>query len=244
MDNNTSNKNIYVSVVVPVYNEEEILNVSVLDVMNFLDNTGLTYEIILAENGSTDNTKKIAQDLQKNFPGRIVYVTIGEPNYGLALKTAALKARGEIVLSDEIDVGDFDFYRKVLDIFKNDDGVDMVVGSKLLATSEDLRPWTRRFASRVMQLLLRLFWGLKGTETHGLKAWKRSKLERVLAKCVTDKDMFASEMIVRAERARVKIVEIPVRVEEKRAARIRLIKRLPNVMKSILKLTIILRTKP
>jgi hypothetical protein len=114
--------------------------------------------------------------------------------------------------------------------------VDLVIGSKLLSGSSDERPWARNMASRVYNGLLRATLGFRGTDTHGLKAFRREKLLPVVNACVVDKDVFASEFVIRAYRARVPVREIPVRVVEKRRPSINLVRRVPNVMKQVARL--------
>jgi hypothetical protein len=75
--------------------------------------------------------------------------------------------------------------------------------------------------------------GFRGTDTHGLKAFRRDALLPIVRACVVDKDVFASEFVIRAYRARIAIREIPVRVVEKRKPSINLLKRVPNVMKQV-----------
>jgi hypothetical protein len=65
----------------------------------------------------------------------------------------------------------------------------------------------------------------------------------VVRACLVDKDVFASEMVIRAERSGVRIREIPVRILEKRPPSINLIKRVPNVIKNVGKLFVAIRIK-
>jgi hypothetical protein len=85
--------------------------------------------------------------------------------------------------------------------------------------------------------------GFKGTDTHGLKAFQRKKLIEHVDACLVEKDVFASEFVIRAYRANLRIQEIPVRVMEKRPPSINLFKRVPNVLKSIAKLTWAIRIR-
>ncbi len=112
----------------------------------------------------------------------------------------------------------------------------MVIGSKLLSGSSDERPWARNAASRVYNGLLRTTLGFRGTDTHGLKAFRRERLLPIVHRCVVDKDVFASEFVIRAYRADVPVREIPVRVIEKRPPSIHLMRRVPNVMKQVARL--------
>ncbi len=118
---------------------------------------------------------------------------------------------------------------------------DLVIGSKRLAGAEDQRPLLRRVATNIMTGLLRIMFSFKGTDTHGLKAARRATLVPVVQTCVTDKDLFASELVIRAERAGVRIREIPIKIEEKRQTPIKLFKRVPNVLKNLIRLWLILR---
>ena len=91
--------------------------------------------------------------------------------------------------------------------------------------------------------MLRVSLGFKGTDTHGLKAFRRTALVDVARSCLVDKDLFASEFVIRAERGGVRVYEIPVRVLEKRPPSVGLAKRVPNVLKSLAKLFIAIRIK-
>ncbi len=97
-----------VSIVIPVYNEEGILRGSVLELREKLRPFGFSYELLLCENGSRDRTVEIGKELEAEYPG-VRLLSIGEPNYGLALKTGILEARGKIVICDEIDLCDTQF---------------------------------------------------------------------------------------------------------------------------------------
>lgn len=220
-----------VSIVIPVYNEEAILHAAVVDLREKLSEVPWTYEILIAENGSRDNTVQIATKLKAKFP-EVRAFSLGEPNYGKALRRGILEATGTFVICEEIDLCDTDFHQAAMGLLQQGDA-DLVIGSKLLSGSSDERPWARNAASRLYNGLLRVTLGFRGTDTHGLKAFRRDVLLPVVNRCVVDKDVFASEFVIRAYRARVAIREIPVRVIEKRKPSINLTKRVPNVMKQI-----------
>jgi glycosyltransferase involved in cell wall biosynthesis len=224
-----------ISIVIPIYNEEGILHSAVVDLRERLSPLGWNYEIILAENGSRDRTVAIAQELSAKY-AEVRSLSIGEPNYGKAMKQGILEARGEYVICDEIDLCDADFHARALELLKSRK-VDMVIGSKLIAGAEDARPWARHAASLVYTNLLRVSLGFKGTDTHGLKAFRREALIDIVADCLVDRDVFASEFVIRAYRAKVPIEEIPVHIVEKRPPSINLLKRVPNVLKNLIKLS-------
>jgi glycosyltransferase involved in cell wall biosynthesis len=230
-----------ISIVIPVYNEQAILHAAVIDLRERLEPLGWSYEIVLAENGSRDETLVIAEELHRKYP-EVRFFSHGAPNYGGALRRGIEIARGDIVICDEIDLCDADFHRHAVELL--DTGkFDMVIGSKLSAGAHDERPLLRHTASQLYNGLLRYGLGFEGTDTHGLKAFVRAPLLPVARACVVEKDVFASEFVIRAYRAGLRVREIPVRVLEKRPPSINLVKRVPNVMKSLLKLTWAIRVK-
>ncbi len=230
-----------ISIVIPVYNEEGILHSAVVDLRERLAPFGWNYEIVLAENGSRDRTLAIASELGAKYP-EVRCISAGEPNYGKALRMGILATQGELVLADEIDLCDTDFHRRAIELLRARQA-DLVVGSKLIGGAEDERPLFRHAASLFYTGILRLVLGFRGTDTHGLKGFRRELLVPVVEACVVDKDVFASEMVIRAYRRDLRVVEIPTRVMEKRPPSINLMKRVPNVLRSLVKLTWAVRIK-
>lgn len=231
-----------ISVVIPVYNEEGIITSSVEDLVAALDGMSWDYELILCENGSRDATVDLAKNLSERFPA-VRYISIGEPNYGKALRRGILEARGTFVICDEIDLCDITFYRNAAALLRQS-AADMVVGSKLLSGANDERGWFRNSASKVLNNMLQILVGFEGTDTHGLKAFHRAKLLRVVESCIVDKDLFTSEFVIRTERTpNLRIAEIPLKVVEKRRPSIHLWKRVPNVLKNMAKLVWIFRIR-
>jgi glycosyltransferase involved in cell wall biosynthesis len=236
----------HISIVIPIYNEQAILHAAVVDLRERLKPFGWTYEIILAENGSKDRTIEIGHELAAKYDdphqGQVKIISMGEPNYGKALKQGILLSRGDLVICDEIDLCDADFHRRAIEILETGEA-DLVIGSKLTAGSEDDRPMLRHVASLAYSGMLRLMLGFRGTDTHGLKAFRRLALLDIVRACLVDKDVFASELVIRADRGGVRTKEIPVRVIEKRPPSINLFKRVPNVLKSVAKLTYAIRIR-
>ncbi len=229
----------YVSIVIPVYNEEAILHAAIVDLIDRLADFAKPYEIVIAENGSTDATVDIAAELGTRF-GQVRSRHTNEPKYGKALRDGILDAKGDIVICEEIDLCDVDFLKQALHLLETEP-VDLVVGSKAMKGASDQRPLYRRLGTRVINGLLRLALGFRGTDTHGLKAFRRRKLQPIAEACLVDRDLFASELVIRAQRAGLDVREIPVRVLEMRPPTVGLVRRVPNVLKNLAKLFIAIR---
>lgn len=230
-----------VSIVIPVYNEEGILHEAIEGLCGELGRLGWTWEVLLAENGSSDHTVELGEHLSEELPGVSIF-SVPEPNYGRAMREGILRARGTFVICDEIDLCDVDFYARAMALLEHGHA-QMVVGSKAMKGANDARPLVRRAATRVINGMLRVAVDFRGTDTHGLKAFHRESLVPIVHQCVIDKDLFASEFVVRAGRAGIHVVEIPVRVEEKRRPAINLARRVPNVLKNLVRLTYVIRVK-
>src|SRR5260221_3895173 len=231
----------HLSVVIPVYNEERILFDAISGLREKFAEKAWSYEIIVAENGSHDRTVEIGNELAARHDD-VKFFSLGEPNYGKAMKEGILRARGTFVICEEIDLCDVDFHARALAVLE-DSGADMVIGSKLLGGAEDDRGFFRHGASMLYNGLLRVTLGFRGTDTHGLKAFRRTALLDTVRSCLVDKDVFASEFVIRAERGGVRMREIPIRVIEKRPPSINLFKRVPNVLKNVIKLTVAIRIR-
>ncbi|MDB4960332.1 MAG: glycosyl transferase family 2 [Myxococcales bacterium] len=235
-----------VSIVIPVYNEEGILREALTELLDGLDIVrnalgapDLRFEVIIAENGSKDRTAELAAHLATERD-EVTTFSLGEANYGKALRRGILEARGTWVICEEIDLCDLDFLRRALEHLRHRD-CDMVVGSKAMKGASDERPVFRRVATRVINGMLWAALDFRGTDTHGLKAFHRETLRPVVEACVIDRDLFSSELVIRAGRGGLHVLEIPIRLHEKRPPAINLVKRVPNVLRGIAKMTRVIR---
>lgn len=235
------------SIVIPIYNEEGILHAAVVDLIERLSTEAAQqplfsrYEILLSENGSRDGTVSVGKQLAERYP-QVRIDSLGRPDYGAALKAGILRARGRYVLCDEIDLCDVDFYARALPLLESGEA-ELVVGSKAMAGADDRRPLLRRTATKTINGMLRVLVGFTGTDTHGLKAFRRDALLPTVQHCMVEKDLFASEFVIRAEREGRRLREIPVRIAEKRPPSINLVRRVPNVLKNLAILTYNIRLR-
>lgn len=225
---------IDLSLVIPVYNEEAILEHQLRRLVAELRELGRPFEVIVAANGCRDQTVPLVRELMRDLP-EVVVLELPVANYGAALKTGILSARGRMVGCDEIDLCDVDFHKRALRRLDHDE-CDMVVGSKAMPGARDKRPLTRRAATKVITKLLWVSTGFRGTDTHGLKAFVRAPLLPVVQACVVDKDLFASELVIRAARSGLRVHEIPIEVEEQRSPPIALVRRVPRVARDLVRL--------
>jgi hypothetical protein len=227
-----------VSVVVPVYNEASFIPQALPSLIEAMESTGASFEILIVENGSSDGTAEAARRAGENASVEIF--SLPEADYGAALRHGFLRASGEWVVNFDIDYFSSDFLRAVL---TQPDSVDLVIGSKRDPESEDRRPFIRRIATRVFNLLLRVILRSGVSDTHGMKGFRHELVKSLTPQVMSTKDLFDTELVVRAERGGYKIVEVPVTVEEIRAAKSSLIKRAPRTVMGLLRIRRILKTE-
>ncbi len=109
------------------------------------------------------------------------------------------------------------------------DVIDCHSNAFMLAKTEQYRHLRPEQVPEMTNGLLRVVCHYPGTDTHGLKAFRREALLETARRCGLDRDVFASEFVIRAHREGKKVVEIPFAVREKRPPSINLAKRVPHV---------------
>lgn len=212
------------SVVVPVYNEASFIPMALprlIDEMKTLDEP---WEVLIVENGSTDETARVAKSLARNENVRVLSLAMAD--YGEAMHHGFAAATGEWIVNFDIDYFSAEFLRKVLAT----DSTDLVIASKRDPDSEDRRSLLRRLATWVFNLMLRGIFNSKVSDTHGMKAFRRRLVDDLNGNVVSRQDLFDTELVIRAERAGYSIIEVPVVVEEMRRAKSSLIKRVPRTV--------------
>jgi len=225
------------SIVIPVHNEAECLDTEVAELVGELDARGVDYELILAENGSVDETPDMCHTLAAGHP-RIQALMVPVPDYGYAMKTGMLAGRGDYIVNFDIDFHDVPFLLAAGDLL--DSGAGIVVGSKLMEGAEDKRSPIRHFISYGFTIILRLLFDPHMDDTHGMKALRREVVQKYAPRTVMRQDIFDTELIIRARRGGVKVAAIPVTVEEKRKPRSSIVRRIPRTMRALLRLRMVL----
>ena len=223
------------SIVIPIYNEEEIIKESTNAIFAICNRTGLTFEIIFSENGSTDNTKKIAEELAKKYP-EIKIISNPNPNYGSALKAGFELAKNDLIISFDIDYYSESFLHEALML---DHQYSSITASKRMGLSEDGRSFVRKLATNCFVILLKTLFSTKLSDTHGMKAIKKTDIEKFVPKVVSTQDIFDTELLIRIEKSGGRIKEIPAKVSEIRPSVSLIYKRIPRTIKSLIKLKVI-----
>jgi glycosyltransferase involved in cell wall biosynthesis len=225
----------------PAFNEATIIERSLAELLDGLRSRGEPFEIVVVENGSTDDTATIAAGIAaRNAEVRVFHRELAD--YGNALRQGLVDARGEIVVNFDCDYYDIEFIARAVDFMRDTEPRPaIVVGSKRAPGADDRRSWSRRLVTTTFSTVLRTGFGLTVSDTHGMKALRRGPLLPVVATCRFGRDLFDTELILRAERAGLVVAEIPVDAEELRPARTSIIRRIPRTISGLGRLWFVLR---
>jgi glycosyltransferase involved in cell wall biosynthesis len=205
-------ENKKVVVIIPAFNEEESIPKVIKDIPSFID------EIIVANNGSTDNTAGVAAKL-----GATV-VTENERGYGAACLKAIDYIKNKNLSADRQDYdiavfldGDYSDYPEemavvVEPIIKND--YDLVIGSRMIGKREKGAMLPQAvFGNWLAAFLVKLFWNYKFTDLGPFRAIKYSSL---LQLNMQDRNFgWTVEMQIKAAKQKMKCIEVPVRYRKR-----------------------------
>lgn len=206
---------VLVSIIVPAHNEELLIANFLKTIKKECNQLDLDYEIIVVENGSEDKTYQISKK-EAGAEGNIKVFKLPEAGYGLAMIEGFKKALGKYVLIFNVDYWDKRFLSlPIIDLLE----YDIITASKLLPGSDDKRGFYRRLITWILSKYLKVMFGYRGTDTHGIKALRIGTVLPIIKKCRTSTGIFDSELMVRAQRKGLKILELPVTVQEIRSNR-------------------------
>ncbi|MEM5766616.1 MAG: glycosyltransferase [Candidatus Aenigmatarchaeota archaeon] len=199
--------NVPISIIIPVYNEEKVLEKNSEKIVEYMERKHRRYEIILCDNGSTDLTQEKGITLSKKFR-RIKFIRIEKRGIGLALKEMIRKAKFENIIFLPIDMSfDLKFIKDALPLLKK---YDLVIGSKSSKKSIVRRPIIRKLFSLIFNFLVNIFFGLGISDTQSVKAFRKSKIKKLSEEIESEDFLFDVELLVKSKKAGLKIIEIPV----------------------------------
>ncbi|MCK6404952.1 MAG: glycosyltransferase family 2 protein [Rhodocyclaceae bacterium] len=202
----TSENNIYVTAVMPCLNEENSIGICIEKAFRCFAQLGIRGEVVVADNGSTDRSVEIAESLGASI------VREHRRGYGAALMCGIEAAHGNIIIMadaddsyDWLDMGNF--------IRQIENGYDLVMGNRFKGGIEPgaMPPLHRYLGNPVLSTITRLLYRIPIGDFHcGMRAFTRDAYKRM--KLRTDGMEFATEMIVYAAQAGLRIGEIPIKL--------------------------------
>jgi dolichyl-phosphate beta-glucosyltransferase len=225
------------SLVIPAFNEGQRIGPTLRRAHQFLAAHPARFEILVVDDGSTDDTVALVTALAAELPGLRVLCSPANRGKGHAVRLGMRAATGQVRLFSDADgstpIEELDPLLRALAA-----GADVAIGSRYLAASRVTRPqpWFRRvwsrLANRVVQRLL-----LPGVaDTHcGFKAFTGAAAEQIFGACTVDGWSFDLEVLARARAHGLRIEEVPVRWENDERSKAR-IQQLPREFRHVYRL--------
>jgi len=200
-----------ISIIMPAYNEAGRITTSIDETAKAFDSFGYSWELIVVDDGSSDNTFKMAAALCEKYPHLIVKKNPYNLGKGRAIKKAMHYVSGDYVLFLDADMDLHpNQFPALFDIMRLNNA-DIVIGSKMHPNSIVRYPIQRRIISLVYYLLGRVLFNLPCHDTQtGLKLFKAEVLRNVLPRILVKAFAFDLEVLVNAHHLGYKITEAPI----------------------------------
>lgn len=206
------------SIVIPVYNEEKILEASSLKVHDYLESRHCQHEIIVVSNGSRDRTVEICAKLEKTYPWFRSF-SLEKRGVGAAFAEGVRQARGEYIISVDIDLpielAFIDYAEKLLEF------CDILIGSKIMGSQD--RSFIRIAASEFYIFITQICFGLTFSDySIGAKGYRRSAILDALP-FITDWTGYVFEICLHVKNRGGKILQIGIECVDRRRSRFSLV---------------------
>lgn len=230
------------NVTIPVFNEERRLERGIRRLAPFLaEAMACDYELVIADNASTDGTAEIARRLAAEFP-RVRVVRMAAKGRGGALRQVWSTSDAEVCSYMDVDLSsDLESFPELVRVVASG-GAELTVGSRLLQTGGTQRSWQREVMSRGYNGLLRTAFGVQFSDAQcGFKAISRRAAQTLLPLVESNHWFFDTELLVLAERAGFRIHDLPVRWREDRDSTVKVLRTVGEDLRGILRLRARLR---
>lgn len=206
-----------IEITIPVLNEEETLHsqvTKVLDFFNSIHHDEYDFSLVIADNGSTDQTRNIASRLAEANDSKLRLVEVDQRGVGLALQKSWSTSQADIVGYMDLDLAtDISHLNDVIEIYSNRN-VDIVYGTRLHKNSKVIgRTFKREVTSRAFNFILKTYLSSKFSDGMcGFKFFKRENIEPLLNNGAKSGGwFFCTEALVVGEKLNFKMAELPVK---------------------------------
>ena len=202
----------FLSIVIPAYNEETRLALTLGKIASYLDTASVDAEILVVDDGSKDRTAELAAKALLGRRGRVLK-NGDNRGKGYSVRHGVLEAQGRFVLLTDADLSTpIDDHAKLAAVMRDRD-LDVVIGSRALPDSEVPVPqgWARQAMGRSFNTIIRVVTGLPYRDTQcGFKLMDRERVKPLFDKMVVNRFAFDVELLFLCARFGLSVAEVPV----------------------------------
>ncbi len=203
-----------ISVVIAAYNEENRIYPSLLKIADFLTNSGSAYEIIVVDDGSSDNTSELTGTLAARIQNlKIIRYPVNQGK-GYALRQGVLASQGTLVLLTDADLSTPIEEVTKLSTLILENTCEIAIGSRALARSEiiEKQPWWRQLMGKVFNKIIKVLVldGFSDTQC-GFKLFSGDIARLLFKEAQINRFAYDVEILARAKKNGYKVSEVPVK---------------------------------
>lgn len=229
-----------VTIIFPVLNEKLRLENGIVRTVEYLDRIAFEdYEILIVDNGSTDETPQIAAALAAKYP-KVRYERIAVRGVGAAFRRGVELSRGDVVGYMDIDLSThIRHLGEAIHLFETREEVEYINGSRFARQSVTKgRKWYRKITSKGLLILLKLFLDMKSTDAIcGFTFVRRKQALSLIRACSNDNGWFYMiEFLLRAEKTGVRVLDYPVEWQEDYNTTVKIVRTVCNYLVQIVRL--------
>lgn len=200
------------SFIIPAYNESERLAVSLPKVLDYVSQRQLPSEIIVVNDGSSDDTADVVRRFMALHPDVRLVENPGNRGKGYSVRNGMLQAQGDVMLFTDADLSS-PIHEAGKLFTAIEQGADVAIGSRWLDAElqTERQPWHRQLYGRLFNFALRVVLGLHYRDTQcGFKAFTRSAAHTIFTRQRVERWGFDPELLFLANKFKLRTVEIPV----------------------------------
>lgn len=236
-------KPVHLSIIVPAYNERWRLPPTLIDIVDYFDQKSYSYEVIVVDDGSKDDTAGVVEKFERVREQVRLIRLPKNCGKGHAVRVGALNAHGErIMFADADGATPIEEIERLM--VSLDAGADIAIGSRAKASHDTkvTTRWYRKYLGRAFNTCVNviLLPGIEDTQC-GFKLFTRRAAQFVFNKQKSDGFSFDVEILYIAQRAKLKISEIPINWENVPGSKVNLIVDALKMFRDILKFKVIHR---
>ena len=226
---------MFISIIIPIYNENDILEKNILNILNYFQNKS-DFEIIVIDDGSTDNSIKTLNSLKLN--NLIILRNNQNMGKGHSIIKGVLESKGDLILQTDADLSaPIMEFEKLFIKYKN--GFDFVIGSRSKANSKVniKQNFFRIILGKLFNILTYLILNLNYNDTQcGFKIYNSIKLKNVIKSCKVKKFCIDVEILYLAKLKKYKVMEEGIIWNDKKNSKVNLIKDPLNMFIDLVKI--------